>query len=63
MELWDDQHYRRSLHELVAVNERLVLNTINMLLNDANWLLDSTLDTLQELHGLQVRVRQIDSSK
>mmetsp|Transcript_8047 Transcript_8047/g.35792 ORF Transcript_8047/g.35792 Transcript_8047/m.35792 type:complete len:220 (+) Transcript_8047:2182-2841(+) len=63
MELWDDQHYRRSLHELVAVNERLVLNTINMLLNDANWLLDSTLDTLQELHGLQVCVRQIDSSK
>jgi len=54
MELWDDQHYRRSLHELVAANEKLVLNTINMLLNDANWLLDDTIDTLQELHGLQM---------
>eukprot|EP00173_Palmaria_palmata_P004233 Plantae.Rhodophyta-Palmaria_palmata.ctg5327.p1 GENE.Plantae.Rhodophyta-Palmaria_palmata.ctg5327~~Plantae.Rhodophyta-Palmaria_palmata.ctg5327.p1 ORF type:complete len:566 (+),score=127.31 Plantae.Rhodophyta-Palmaria_palmata.ctg5327:193-1698(+) len=49
---WDMPTYRQSIR-LDAADETRFMQFVNMLLNDANHLLDETLDNLEEIHRLE----------
>lgn len=51
--LWYMPDYRKSVRKEASDQDRF-LRFINMVLNDANHLLDSALDNLEEIHGLQM---------
>eukprot|EP00177_Eucheuma_denticulatum_P008227 GFKZ01014968.1.p1 GENE.GFKZ01014968.1~~GFKZ01014968.1.p1 ORF type:complete len:1137 (-),score=220.11 GFKZ01014968.1:190-3600(-) len=55
--LWYMADYRKSVQN-EARDEARFLRFVNMVLNDANHLLDSVLDDLEELHTLEVLVKK-----
>mmetsp|Transcript_9577 Transcript_9577/g.28938 ORF Transcript_9577/g.28938 Transcript_9577/m.28938 type:complete len:1092 (+) Transcript_9577:200-3475(+) len=54
LELWRDERYKESLREVAQKESRLLQKLINLLLNDANYLLEHCLDELQETYNIQV---------
>lgn len=53
--LWHMGDYRKSVRSEARDEDRF-LRFVNMLLNDANHLLDSVLDDLEEMHSLEVMI-------
>eukprot|EP00188_Purpureofilum_apyrenoidigerum_P005009 Plantae.Rhodophyta-Purpureofilum_apyrenoidigerum.ctg6129.p1 GENE.Plantae.Rhodophyta-Purpureofilum_apyrenoidigerum.ctg6129~~Plantae.Rhodophyta-Purpureofilum_apyrenoidigerum.ctg6129.p1 ORF type:complete len:696 (+),score=141.57 Plantae.Rhodophyta-Purpureofilum_apyrenoidigerum.ctg6129:410-2497(+) len=52
--LWRDERYKESLREVAQGESRLLQKLINLLLNDANYLLEDCLNELQETYTIQV---------
>lgn len=54
--VWSNPDYRKSVRN-EARDESRFLRFVNMLLNDANHLLDSVLDDLEEMHSLETLIK------
>jgi ubiquitin conjugation factor E4 B len=56
---WDLQPYRQAIR-VDAADETRFMRFVNMLLNDANHLLDETLNNLEEIHKLEKLINSTD---
>ncbi|KAH9431338.1 hypothetical protein MCOR02_008633 [Pyricularia oryzae] len=56
--VWPNPHYSRQLREQSKTNKPFFVHFVNMLLNDATYVLDEALTKFQKIHELQVELKE-----
>lgn len=56
--VWPNTHYSRQLREQSKINKPFFVQFVNMLLNDATYVLDEALSKFQKIHELQVELKE-----
>ncbi|KAI0901137.1 ubiquitin conjugation factor E4 [Annulohypoxylon nitens] len=61
--IWDNSVYQEQLSRESKVNRQFFVQFVNLLLNDATYLLDEALTKLVEIHDYQIKLHQSPQSK